>query len=87
MKATSLGKKVDDVSEHFTSKTCYRCAGMTDIGKSKVFECSYCGYIQDRDINAAYNILVKNLGSYSPALISMGSKIKYDGSYRFLHAF
>ena len=49
------------VDEAYTSKTCSECGIQTDVGKSKVFNCSNpkCKFICDRDINASINIYKK----------------------------
>ncbi len=49
------------VEEHYTSKTCGCCGKQVEIGGSKTFNCDSCGYIQDRDVNGARNILLKHL--------------------------
>lgn len=56
-----LGKRHIEADESFTSKTCCKCEKMTNIGESKTFSCSHCGFVLDRDINAAINILFKNI--------------------------
>ncbi|KAJ8104093.1 putative transposase DNA-binding domain-containing protein [Lipomyces tetrasporus] len=47
------------VSEAHTSKTCGACGRLNNIGGSKVFKCSHCGLVCDRDANGARNILVR----------------------------
>ncbi|KAJ8100094.1 putative transposase DNA-binding domain-containing protein [Lipomyces tetrasporus] len=47
------------VSEAHTSKTCGACGRLNNVGGSKVFRCAQCGYVCDRDINGARNILVR----------------------------
>ncbi|KAK9240213.1 putative transposase DNA-binding domain-containing protein [Lipomyces kononenkoae] len=47
------------VSEAHTSKTCGRCGRLNNVGGSKVFSCSHCGFVCDRDVNGARNILVR----------------------------
>ncbi|KAK9337071.1 putative transposase DNA-binding domain-containing protein [Lipomyces starkeyi] len=47
------------VSEAHTTKTCGRCGRLNNVGGSKVFRCSHCGFECDRDINGARNILVR----------------------------
>jgi len=49
------------ISEHYTSKTCGMCGKIDrNLKGSKVYKCT-CGYKQDRDINAARNMLIKLL--------------------------
>ena len=59
-----LRNRLIKVCERLTTKTCAKCMNMYDIGKSKVYTCTNksCGYVSDRDVNSAINILVKNLG-------------------------
>lgn len=61
-KAEEAGRVVVEVDPRFTSQTCSGC-GRVEKKKLavRVHECSECGLILDRDINAAINI--KRLGS------------------------
>ena len=48
-------------TEEWTSKTCGKCFKIKhDLGSSKVFQCDNCGFIADRDLNAARNIMMLN---------------------------
>ena len=48
-------------TEHYTSKTCGSCGCLnSQLGSSEVFECR-CGYVADRDLNAARNIYIRTL--------------------------
>lgn len=50
------------VDESFTSKTCGRCGELNnELKGSKIFKCSKCNLLIDRDWNGARNILLKNL--------------------------
>ena len=50
------------VDESFTSKTCGRCGELNnELKGSKIFKCSKCNLLIDRDCNGARNILLKNL--------------------------
>lgn len=60
-KAKIHGKKLVEVDEAYTTKTCLNCLRHVNVGASKVFSCT-CGYSAGRDINAAFNILLKNVG-------------------------
>lgn len=59
--AKKRGGHVIEVEEMWTSKTCSSCGKICDPGRSKTFECRYCGLVIDRDINGARNILLKNM--------------------------
>ena len=49
------------VTEEYTSKTCTRCGRLNEsLGGSRVFKCSMCNLICDRDVNGARNILLKH---------------------------
>ena len=53
--------KMIECSEEYTSKTCGGCGRLNhSLGSKKVFECSHCKIVMDRDINAARNIFIKN---------------------------
>jgi putative transposase len=63
-KAIALGGKCEVVSERWTTQTCSSCGslpqsrpkGIAGLG-IRHFECSDCGTLHDRDVNAALNIL------------------------------
>jgi IS605 OrfB family transposase len=60
-KAEECGKKLFLVSEAYTSKTCTHCGNLHgSLGGSKVYKCSECGVIYDRDIGGARNIFLRN---------------------------
>lgn len=59
--ATRQGRVVL-VGEQYTSKTCSACGHMNEtLGRQTVFRCATCGLVADRDVNAARNILHKNM--------------------------
>ena len=61
--------KVVIVSEAYTTKTCGYCGEINNsVGGSEVFNCGSCGFKSDRDLNAARNILIKNMGFCDAAL-------------------
>lgn len=60
-KAGLEGKIVKLVKAHHTSKTCSNCGNYQDNGSSKVYDCTKCKQVFDRDLNAAKNILLKGL--------------------------
>ncbi len=58
------GKVTVAVAPHYTSQNCSNC-GQT-IKKSlscRTHVCNHCGYVADRDVNAAINILKKGLST------------------------
>jgi putative transposase len=63
-KAKEAGATVIAVPPHNTTQACSRCGALPDVPKTladRVHSCPYCGYVADRDLNAAQNIL--RLGS------------------------
>lgn len=51
------------VSEAHTTITCGRCGIMNyNVGGNEIFCCNKCNLVIDRDINAARNILMRNMG-------------------------
>jgi putative transposase len=63
-KAEEAGVTVIAVPPHNTTQACSRCGRLPDVPKTladRVHSCLHCGYVADRDLNAAQNIL--RLGS------------------------
>jgi len=63
-KAITHGATVEEVNEAFSSQTCSSCSSLPDSRPKGIaglgireWECSDCGAIHDRDVNAALNIL------------------------------
>ena len=51
-----------DVTEEYTSKTCSKCGHIhTKLRGNKQFVCPDCGHAIGRDVNGAFNILLKAL--------------------------
>jgi putative transposase len=45
------------IDEYMTSKTCCKCKNIKqDLKGEKIYNCSECNLVIDRDINAAINI-------------------------------
>jgi putative transposase len=60
--AAKYGSVVVDVTEEYTSKTCSKCGHIhTKLGGSKKFKCPECGHNLDRDLNGAFNKILKAL--------------------------
>ena len=56
--------KIVVCDESYTSKTCTNCGTLNySLGGSKVFSCSACKIVIDRDLNGARNILLRYLSS------------------------
>ena len=60
-KAEEKNKKVFEVKEHYTTKTCSFCGSLNNPEKSKIYECKSCNIKIGRDINASKNILMKGI--------------------------
>lgn len=60
-KSQERGKKVFEVNEQYTTKTCSFCGNMYTVGKSRIYQCSQCNKNIGRDVNAAKNILMKGI--------------------------
>jgi putative transposase len=57
-KAGRAGHQVIRVNPRFTSQKCHRCGEIVQKSLSvRTHVCPFCGYIADRDVNAAKNIL------------------------------
>jgi putative transposase len=60
-KASLAGKKVIEIDERYTSKTCYVCGKRHDMPLWKrIMECD-CGNVIDRDRNSSINIMLRFL--------------------------
>lgn len=49
------------VDEAYTTKTCSCCGSLVNVGSAETFDCHGCGYVADRDVNGARNILLKHM--------------------------
>lgn len=57
-KAEWAGRKVVEVNPAYTSRICSECGFVNGKAREyRMFECSGCGHCEDRDVNAAKNIL------------------------------
>lgn len=58
--AIKYGRRVEAVAPQFTSQDCSNCGHRLKKSLStRTHACTACGYVQDRDVNAAINILNK----------------------------
>jgi putative transposase len=61
-KAEEFGIQIEKTTEEFTSRTCPICLDNSKSNcKDRIFICSFCGYVDHRDIVGATNILSKSL--------------------------
>ncbi len=75
-KAANAGHQVIRVNPRFTSQKCHRCGEVVQKSLSvRTHICPYCGYVADRDVNAAKNILSK-AGAPPSGTVSNGSPVE-----------
>ena len=73
-KAARAGHQVMRVNPYFTSQKCHQCGEIVQKSLSvRTHVCPFCGYVADRDVNAAKNILSKAGAQPSGAKHSDGS--------------
>ena len=66
-KVEETGGQLVAVNPAYTSQMCSACGEIVEKGLSvRTHECPYCGFVLDRDVNAARNILQKAF--YTPGL-------------------
>ena len=66
-KLALAGKTLRTISERDTSKTCHQCQNQMEMPLWKrVYNCSVCGGVWDRDENSAFNILNRYLARLGP---------------------
>src|SRR6266702_4573876 len=74
-KAASAGHQVIRVNPRFTSQKCHQCGEIVQKSLSiRTHICPFCGYVADRDVNAAQNIL--QAGAPPSGTVSVGSPVE-----------
>src|SRR6266516_458868 len=75
-KAARAGHQVIRVNPRFTSQKCHKCGEIVQKSLSvRTHICPFCGYVADRDVNAAKNILAKARACPS-GTVSAGSPVE-----------
>jgi putative transposase len=75
-KAASAGQEVIRVNPRFTSQQCHQCGEIVQKSLSvRTHSCPFCGYVADRDVNAAKNILAR-AGARPSGTVSVGSPVE-----------
>ena len=65
-KAEEFGIEVQLTTEEYTSRTCPICFDNSKSNcQDRIFQCSFCGYIDHRDIIGARNIMLKGMSDLS----------------------
>ena len=76
-KAEDAGKQCEFVVANGTSQECYICGNVEHLTlANRVFRCSRCGNIEDRDVNASFNILKRAVGTDCAELTPVESTYK-----------
>jgi putative transposase len=75
-KAASAGHEIIRVNPRFTSQKCHQCGEIVQKSLSvRTHVCPFCGFVADRDINAAKNILLL-AGARLSGTVSGGSPVE-----------
>jgi putative transposase len=75
-KAARAGHQVIRVNPRFTSQKCHKCGEIVQKSLSvRTHLCPFCGYVADRDINAAKNILLQ-ARAWPSGTVSAGSPVE-----------
>jgi len=62
-KGEHYNRNVFRCNEAYTSKTCGGCGKIDEkLGSKTVYNCLDCGFVMDRDINGARNVLLRHIG-------------------------
>ncbi len=62
-KAAWAGREFVEVDPRYTSKVCHACGNRTPQSEYRTYRCGVCGVVEDRDTNAAINVLLRAFGS------------------------
>ncbi len=74
-KAESAGHEVIRVNPRFTTQKCFHCGELVQKSLSvRTHVCPFCGYVTDRDVNAAKNILAEWVQANASLMREMGSE-------------
>jgi putative transposase len=75
-KAASAGHQVIRVNPRFTTQKCHGCGEIVQKSLSvRTHICPFCGFVADRDVNAAKNILLQ-ARAWPSGTVSGGSPVE-----------
>ncbi|MFL5660521.1 MAG: RNA-guided endonuclease InsQ/TnpB family protein [Ktedonobacteraceae bacterium] len=75
-KAANAGHQVMRVNARFTTQKCHTCGAIVQKALSvRIHSCPFCGYIADRDVNAAKNNILM-AGAQPSGTVSNGSPVE-----------
>ena len=93
-KSKKYGRKLVKINEAYTSKTCCHCGSINNglTPSDRTYICEDCGFVIDRDINGAINIVQRykqtELGDYSaPNWESLNSHKRFFGNIQKMNKF
>ena len=82
-KAKRIGKRIIEIDESFTTKTCFNCGRIRDRRLADRVICCDCGIVIGRDHNSAVNIMLRFL-LHQPPVNGEPLKQKFlDGLHRY----
>ena len=80
-KAEWAGREYLEVDPKHTSQDCSRCHARNHPGRSETYRCKACGLVEDRDVNAAINILAAGVLAAGASTWAVGPCVAPE-SYR-----
>ncbi len=81
--AAKLGKKLYKVNPKYTSQTCSKCRHVDKNNRNgEKFICTYCGHIDDANLQAARNVKTKAIETYGLNIVKTikSKKVRRDSS-------
>ena len=72
-KAAWAGREYVEVNPAHTSRDCSRCHARNNPKSSEVYRCAACGLVEDRDVNAAINIMAAGVLAAGASTWTVGS--------------
>lgn len=64
VEAATKNKCVIVGTEHMSTKVCFQCKAINEVGANDLYTCKHCVYSAGRDLNAARNILYMNVETH-----------------------